>query len=340
MPTLKDVANFLGVQSERQMASKLGLHAPISTLALIQAFKQLPPKARFSVVPNSGTMPLAVVFTDQSLGYITAWDWKFDDGGTSSDRNPPHTYEKPKEEFGDNFDLLGCSAWTPTLTVSNKAGSDTASANVTVNPAPPVALNFTVNQTSGPAPLQVDFAVDRSAGYCLTHQWNFGDPASGSLNYATTSGQVGPYHKYKEPGTYNVVLEVTNSAGSSYAGTTITVTDGSESGSPPLDTPYITAGWDPAHQAQGVVLVSGDHFKASDQITITVTKAVTKQGDNPLLAQAPGHADSLGHLDITSVGSTPCTGGTYESKVYVQAIGEDGRKSNTVSLDCFTMESP
>ena len=80
MPTLKDVAKLLGLQSEHQMGSKLGMQMPISTVALIKKYEQLPPKASFKVVPISGTMPLTVQFSDESLGYVTARNWKFDDG--------------------------------------------------------------------------------------------------------------------------------------------------------------------------------------------------------------------------------------------------------------------
>jgi len=335
MPTLRDVANYLGMTSERQMAAKLKVGAPISTLALIKAYEKLPPKARFTVTHNSGTMPLTVQFTDQSLGYVTNWDWAFDDGATSTDHSPPpHTYHSPKELFGgSDFHLLGCGPWNPKLTVSNKAGSDTASATVTVYPAPPVA-KFSVNQSSGPAPLTVDFAVDRSAGYCLTHQWDFGDPASGTLNSATTSGQSGPSHKYKDPGSYNVVLKVSNSAGFSYGGATIAVTGGSGSGSG-TDTPFITAGRVPNYST---ISVSGSKFAAGAAITITVTK----EGDPPsLLASVDVFADNLGVLASQSINVPSCSGSGYDSFVIdVVATEASGAVSNTVKINCYTSNSP
>jgi PKD repeat protein len=334
MPTLKDVAKLLGMQSELKMAAKLGFAGgPISTLALIRKYEQLPPKARFSAVPTSGTMPLGVQFTDQSLGYITKWDWKFNDGGNSGDPSPSHTYSRPAEVFGgSDFHLLGCAPWNATLTVSNKAGSDTASATVTVNPAPPVA-KFSADPTSGAAPLTVNFAVDRAAGYCLTHQWGFGDPASGNNNSATTSGQAGPSHTYKAPGSYNVVLKVSNVAGVSYGGATIAVTGGSGP-KPGTDTPYITAGRDPNYST---INVSGSKFTPKAAITITVTK----DSDNSFLASATTFADSVGVLDSQSINVPSCAGsGSYTFVIDVQATEDSGAASNQVKINCYTAESP
>jgi hypothetical protein len=38
MPTLKDVAQFLGQSSEQKIAAELKVPAPISTIALIKAY--------------------------------------------------------------------------------------------------------------------------------------------------------------------------------------------------------------------------------------------------------------------------------------------------------------
>lgn len=51
-----------------------------------------PLKAEFTADKRSGTKPLTVNFTDQSTGDVTSWSWNFGDGGTSTARNPSHTY--------------------------------------------------------------------------------------------------------------------------------------------------------------------------------------------------------------------------------------------------------
>ncbi|MAB78558.1 MAG: cell surface protein, partial [Planctomycetes bacterium] len=50
------------------------------------------PAADFSATPVSGTVPLAVSFSDASTGSITNWTWNFGDGNGSTLQNPNHTY--------------------------------------------------------------------------------------------------------------------------------------------------------------------------------------------------------------------------------------------------------
>jgi len=71
-------------------------------------------------------------------------------------------------------------------------------------PSAPVAA-FSGSPTSGEAPLTVAFA-DQSTGTPSTWSWSFGDGG--------TSTAQNPSHVYTAPGTYNVTLTVTNSAGS------------------------------------------------------------------------------------------------------------------------------
>lgn len=82
---------------------------------------------------------------------------------------------------------------------------------------PKPTATFTVDKTSGVAPLTVKF-TDSSSGAPTSWSWNFGDstPANTTQN---------PTHVFSTPGTYNVTLTATNAAGSSTsAATTITVT--------------------------------------------------------------------------------------------------------------------
>jgi len=50
------------------------------------------PVANFKATPTTGKIPLSVNFTDQSTMYPIAWLWDFGDGGTSTLKNPTHTY--------------------------------------------------------------------------------------------------------------------------------------------------------------------------------------------------------------------------------------------------------
>jgi PKD repeat protein len=158
------------------------------------------PTANFTGTPTSGDAPLSVDFTDVSdpgTSPITIRSWQFGDGGTSSATNPSHTYSTP-------------GTYTVTLTVTTIVGSDdetkTDYVSVSVPPTKPTA-DFTGTPTSGFAPLQVDFTDQSTDGGATITSWlwRFGDGA--------TSTAQNPSHTYGTPGTYDVTLRVTNSAG-------------------------------------------------------------------------------------------------------------------------------
>ncbi len=73
------------------------------------------PVANFTTNVTSGDAPLAVQFTDASSGSPTSWSWDFENDGIvdSTKQNPAHIYET-------------AGAYTVNLTVTNAAGSDTA----------------------------------------------------------------------------------------------------------------------------------------------------------------------------------------------------------------------
>lgn len=75
--------------------------------------------ANFTATPSEDIAPLTTKFTDTSSGNPDSWSWVFGDGGTSSSKNPSHTYT----EVG---------TYTVNLTVSNKFGSDSRARNITV----------------------------------------------------------------------------------------------------------------------------------------------------------------------------------------------------------------
>jgi PKD repeat protein len=72
----------------------------------------VPLVANFTANVTEGEAPLAVRFTDQSTGNVTAWAWDFGDGNSSTEQNPTHTYMAP-------------GIYTVTLTVTRAGASDT-----------------------------------------------------------------------------------------------------------------------------------------------------------------------------------------------------------------------
>ncbi len=154
------------------------------------------PDAAFAASAVSGVAPLPVSFTDQSTNSPTNWAWSFGDGGTSTVRNPSHTYAAP-------------GSYTVTLTAANSGGFDAETKTnyimVSAPPPPPPVAAFNGVPTSGSAPLTVAF-TDESANQPTSWVWNFGDDG--------TSTEQDPNHTYSTAGAYSVTLTTTNAGGS------------------------------------------------------------------------------------------------------------------------------
>ncbi len=70
--------------------------------------------------PTMNIAPLTISFTNTSSGDDLTYNWNFGDGGTSTQRNPTHTFQ--------------AGAWEVTLTVINENGTDTSSAVIVATP--------------------------------------------------------------------------------------------------------------------------------------------------------------------------------------------------------------
>jgi len=156
--------------------------------------KLKPPVADFSAAPVSGKVPLKVLFTDQSTGMVTWWNWDFGDGASSTKQDPVHTYTK-------------AGRYTVSLTTGNPAGTSTKTRSYFINVISdmkrPVAA-FTAYPTSGKKTLKVSF-TDKSTGIPTSWQWSFGD--------GTTSYKQNAVHTYSKAGKYTVTLMAKNIKG-------------------------------------------------------------------------------------------------------------------------------
>ncbi len=96
-----------------------------------------PITADFSANPISGTVPLTVTFTNNSLGDITNYLWDFGDGNTSAETNPVHTY-------------VQAGTYTVTLTAIGATGSDTLTrtAYITVEEIVPIIPQIVIDPLS------------------------------------------------------------------------------------------------------------------------------------------------------------------------------------------------
>ena len=146
----------------------------------------LEPSATFTTLIEDRS----VTFTPANLNAET-YLWDFGDGETSTLATPMHTYD----DLGD---------YNVSLTLSNVCGEDTQSETLNLNGGPDP--QFSASETSGCAPLQVNF-TDNSGGQVSARLWQFtgGNPA--------TSTAANPSVAYDTPGTYPVTLTVSNALG-------------------------------------------------------------------------------------------------------------------------------
>lgn len=166
--------------------------APVSSFSANPQFTYVP--------PNSPNPNVSVQFTDTSTNSPTSWAWSFGDTNhsTSSVENPTFTY------YGYNY-------YQVSLGVSNLLGQSTSTATIAVCP---LEASFTMNQTTGPVPLTVQF-TDTSNNQPTSWLWNFGD--------GSTSTQQNPLHRYITSGVYTVRLDATDALGSCWNTNQITV---------------------------------------------------------------------------------------------------------------------
>ena len=152
------------------------------------------PVADFSANPVSGSPPLVVAFTDQSGGSTPrTYQWNFGDGGTSTEKNPVHTY-------------TAVGVYPVTLTITNSYGTDSKTKPDYIHAGIGPVADFGATPQSGTLPLAVAFK-DMSTGNPTTWSWIFGDGG--------TSSEQNPSHIYTKAGTYDVRLTVTNAFGTS-----------------------------------------------------------------------------------------------------------------------------
>lgn len=160
----------------------------------------------FTCSITHGTVPMETRLTANVTGKVTKWKWEFYNpqidhwsysGGNGNDVTTSHEFGRAKA-YG---------VFNVTLIVVGPNGSDSlkkidyvvGNRNTTGLPT----ANFSASSTSGYAPLNVTF-TDKSKN-ASTALWYFG--------LTNTSKEKNPTYTFKNPGTYRVVLEVSNGRG-------------------------------------------------------------------------------------------------------------------------------
>jgi PKD repeat protein len=167
----------------------------VSVIAPTPTATPEPVVAAFTVEPVEG-MPLTVQFTNQSTGPVAISTWDFNDGTTSNETSPIHTFP-----FAGDFTV------TLNVTAADNITSNSISQVVSViAPTPttePVTASFTPAPVAG-TPLTIQF-TNQSAGPVASYTWDFND--------GTTSNEANPVHTFAAAGDYNVMLTVTANDG-------------------------------------------------------------------------------------------------------------------------------
>ncbi len=138
----------------------------------------------------------AVQFLDSTAipnSYASYWSWDFGDGQSSNAQNPTHQYQQS-------------GTYNVTLIAQNLAGcGDTVTLPITV--APDIQADFVVDSLCGLSKQFTDSTSISGPGSVAQWFWDFGD--------GNTSTLQNPVHMYTSPGTYNVILRVTDGFGCS-----------------------------------------------------------------------------------------------------------------------------
>ncbi|HXH19269.1 MAG TPA: PKD domain-containing protein, partial [Chitinophagales bacterium] len=190
-----DIGGHFGFRSFRK-ASILALRTAFFLLLwfLFQnnSFAQV--TADFSASITEGCSPLVVCFTDLSTGNPNTWMWNFGNGNLSPDHNPCAIYITP-------------GTYTVSLTASNGSSTDTKTVNALIRVFANPTVNFSASKTLACAGEDISFTDQTSLGDAplVSWRWDFGD--------GNTSTQSNPTNTYTNPGTYTVVLEVTDANG-------------------------------------------------------------------------------------------------------------------------------
>jgi len=184
------------------VSNSAGTDTATETINVSETVVQQPPTVAFSASPISGTAPLTVIFTNQSIGDITSYEWDYQNDGVvdSTETSPTFTYNS----IGD---------FTAKLTAIGPGGSNEITSIISVvNPVASPVAGFSATPTN----LTVAF-TSTATGDNLTYLWDFGD--------GNTSTDANPSHTYATAGTYNVTQTVSNAGGSNAITQPVTASD-------------------------------------------------------------------------------------------------------------------
>jgi len=151
--------------------------------------------------PDGGVAPLLVRFDSSETiipgKEITGFEWVFGDDLAAAPRQGGAQVEYL-------FDKPG--TYTITLSAFTTSGERFEESRTIVIRSPVLDACYTTSRISGQAPLGVSFDMSCSTGVPSEISWDFGD--------GSQADEQSPIHVFERPGSYNVILELHDIAGS------------------------------------------------------------------------------------------------------------------------------
>jgi gliding motility-associated-like protein len=123
--------------------------------------------------------------------------------------NYTYTWDNGLGIAGNQITVYPTTTTTYVVIVSDNCNTPVATDDITITVYPLPVIAFTADPLSGCVPLSVTF-TDNTTPAIQSWTWDFGNPASGSLNISHDSS---PTHIFNEAGTYSVSLDVTTTDG-------------------------------------------------------------------------------------------------------------------------------
>lgn len=152
-----------------------------------------PLSASFTYAPSAPKSGQTILFTDQSIGTPTSWQWTFGDGTTSSERNPSKIYAAGGN-YAVKLTIMRDGQMASGMRVLSIAGGSTP-----VTPA--VVATFDFAPSTPMAGANVTF-TNTSTGAPTSFSWTFGD--------GTQSTSASPVHAFASAGVYDVTMVARN----------------------------------------------------------------------------------------------------------------------------------